>query len=203
MNRIDGVILGVGIVVLAASIVGVLLYDDTAGPEFDVTFQESDTDELEPLADNVNPGEHEFEVPLEVDGGMANAVFTVDVSTGTVRLSDDTVEVALTGPDGQTGDCSFTMAAGAGGSGSCQAVATVQAQPDQVTLNAENATEAEQTASEQALNLTAGNGPWIATVTITGGTAPQGASYTVEVTPGYTTWAPTATTPGPGGISGP
>ncbi len=204
MNRVDGVILGVGVVVLAASIVGVFLYDDTAGTSFEVTFQESDATELEELTDGGTAGEYTFEANITNVTGMANGIFTVEVTRNGAVVSDDSVEVTVEGPEDQTTDCSFTIAAGASGSGTCEAEATVQEQPEATTISAENGTLAEEQA--EARLTTAGSGVWNVTVAIQGGQgAPLGggASYTITVTPAYTFWDAEASVPGPDTIGGP
>lgn len=204
MNRVDGVILGVGVVVLAASIVGVFLYDDTAGTEFQVTFQESDATALDDLTDSGAAGEYTFEQNITNVTGLANTIFTVDVTRNGAVLTADAVEVTLEGPEDQSAECSFEMAAGPSGSGTCDAEAVVAEQPEAVSIDAENATLAEDQAESRL--TTAGSGEWIATVTIQGGQGapgPGAAAYSITVTPQYTTWAAQAAAPGPGTIGGP
>lgn len=204
MNRVDGVILGVGVVVLAASIVGVFLYDDTAGTEFEVTFQESEATELDELTDSGAAGEYTFEQNITDVNGMANAIAAVEVTRNGAVLTADSVDVTLEGPDGQTADCTFEMGPGASGSGTCDAEASVQEQPDPRSINAENGTEAEQTAEDDL--PTTGTGEWVATVTITAGQGAPGPgepSYSISVTPQYTTWVAQASAPGPDSIGGP
>lgn len=204
MNRVDGVILGVGVVVLAASIVGVFLYDDTAGTEFEVAFQESDATELDELTDDGAADEYTFEQNITNVTGMANAIAAVDVTRNGAVITADSVEVTLEGPDGQTADCSFEMGAGPSGSGTCEAEASVQEQPGSLSITAENASEAERMAGD---DLTAtGTGEWVATVTITAGQGapgPGSPSYSISVTPQYTTWEAQASAPGPDTIGGP
>lgn len=203
MNRVDGVILGVGVVVLVASIVGVFLYDDTAGNAFEVTFQESDATELDELTDDGAAGEYTFEQNITDVRGLANTIFTVEVTRNGAVVTADSVEIVLEGPEDQSADCSFEMAAGPSGSGTCDAEATVSEQPDPMSITAENGSEAEQMAEAQL--TTAGSGEWVATVTITAGQGAPGPgepSYSITVTPQYTTWDARATAPGPD-IGGP
>ncbi len=204
MNRVDGVILGVGVVVLAASIVGVFLYDDTTGTEFEVTFQESDATELGELTDSGAAGEYTFEQNITNATGMANAIAAVEVTRNGAVLTADSVDVTLEGPEGQTADCSFEMDAGPSGSGTCDAEASVQEQPESLSIAAENGTEAERMAEDDL--PTTGIGEWVATVTITGGQGapgPGAPSYSITVTPQYTTWDAQAGAPGPDTIGGP
>lgn len=204
MNRVDGVILGVGVVVLAASIVGVILYDDTAGTAFEVNFQESDATSLDELTDDGAAGEYSFEQNITNVTGLANSIFTVEVTRNGAVLTADMVEVTVEGPTGQTADCSFEMGAGASGSGTCDAEATVQEQPDAQSVTAENASEAEEMA--EATLTTAGTGEWTVTVTIQAGQGAPGPgtpSYSITVTPQYTLWEAVASAPGPDTIGGP
>lgn len=198
MNRVDGIILGVGIVVLAASIIGVILYEDPAETGFQVTFAESSEQSLAEQSNDGAAGEYTFEVPVNASG-LASTIFTVDASRNGAVITDDSVEVTAQGPNGTTADCTFTMTAGASASGTCVAEASVSEMPDGSVIDAEDAETAEAEARETL--GTAGTGTWTVTVTITAGTGapgPGAPSYQVSVTPAYTVWQPSAQVTGPG-----
>lgn len=201
VNRVDGVILGVGVVVLVASIIGVALYDEEGDQTFTISWEEGDAQELEPQEESGGAGEFSFTAPVN-GTNIATATFSVDVQADGLQVNDDTVEVAVSGPDGLSGDCSFQITGGSqSASGSCDAEVDVTEQPTGFSVDAPNRTAAQEEATEQ-VGSTTGNGEWSVTVTISGGQEIQEPSYTVTLTPQISLWTPQAqiptTGPGPG-----
>jgi hypothetical protein len=199
VNRVDGVILGVGVVVLLASVLGVIFYDDTAGETYAVSWEEGDETTLDEFTDTGAPDTFEFEAPIE-GTLVARTAWEVGVSASGNQLSDDSVTVTATGPQDQEGDCGFTIAA-TDGSGSCTAEVDVNEQPDSFEVTASNRTEAESRALEQRAS-TNGTGLWNVTVEIDGGQEVSDPDYEVTLTPTVVEWRPTAERP-PGPGSGP
>lgn len=199
VNRVDGVILGVGVIVLVASILGVVLYDEEGGQTFTVSWAEGEATTLDEQSDSGGPGEYTFQVP--VNGTLiADVGFTIDVAANGAQVSDDNVSVAVEGPTGQTGSCAFTISA-TGGQNSCQTTISVNEQPEGFSLTAQNRTAAEQMAIDRVASGN-GTGVWNVTVTVDGGTELQEPSYSITVTPTVTEWNPEVqiptTGPGPG-----
>lgn len=194
MNRVDGVILGVGVVVLVASIMGVVFYDESGGTTYIVNWNEGDADTLDPQTDSGAADTYEFEVPVN-GTSLAQVSFEAEVSTGDPNVNDDTVDVAVEGPTDESGDCSFDIAASGDGSGSCTADATVNEEPERMEVEASNQTAARETALEQAASSN-GTGTWTVTVTIDGGTEVSEPSYDITVTPSVVEWEPAPQRPG-------
>lgn len=202
MNRIDGVILGVGVVVLAASILGVVLYDEAGGNTYNISWGEGEAVALDEQSDSGGPGEYTFDVAVN-ETNIAQMVFTVDVTANGPQVSDDSVEVAVEGPDGMSGDCSFGIPGGSQtGSGTCDASVDVTEAPDAATVRAQNQSAAEEDARDQ-VSTTDGQGTWTVTVTVDGGTEIQDPNYDVTVNPVVSQWTPVVEIPGTGSGPGP
>jgi hypothetical protein len=200
VNRVDGVILSVGVVVLVASVIGVVLYDEEAPSTYTVGWAESDAQELESMSDSGGVGEYTFTTNLN-QSAVSNVTFAVEVSFDGVNVNDDTITVEVEGPAG-TGDCEFTLAGQQdSGSGSCEAAVTVNERPEGLSVTAMNDTEAKRDAVEQA-NLTSATGEWTTTVTISSDGEVQDPSYEVTVTPSFTTWDATISPTGGTGRAG-
>lgn len=199
VNRVDGAILGIGVVVLVASIIGVVLYDEGGGTTFTISWAE-ETTELDERSESGSPGEFMFKVP--VNGSLiASTTFEVEVAANGPQVNDDSVDVSVSGPQGQSGSCSFSVSATGGGGNACEATVEVNERPEGFSVSAANRTAAEQEAREMVANDN-GTGTWTVTVTIDGGTEIQEPNYDVTLTPSVTEWAPQAqlpsTGPGPG-----
>lgn len=201
VNRIDGVILGVGVVVLAASVVGVILYDEQTPETFTTSWSQSEAIELEEQTDSGGPAEYSFETELN-RSLLARAEFEVAVSASGANVNEDTIDVEVETPDGDTETCSFTLPGGqTGGSGSCTAEIGVNPRPTITQVTAVNATEAEEQAVEDA-SAGNGTGTWTTTITIDGGNELNDPSYDVSLTPSVFEWQPTASQSGPSGRAG-
>lgn len=201
VNRVDGIILGVGVVVLVASIIGVVLYDEGGDREFTISWAEGDAQSLEEQEDSGQNNEFTFSVPVN-GTNIAQTVFLVEVAANGQQISDDSVDVDVAGPQDQSGSCSFEISAVDGGSNSCEAVVDVNERPSGFSITAENQTAAEDAAAEQ-VSLTNGTGTWEVTVTIDGGQEIQDPSYAVTLAPSIVPWVAEATLPTSGPGSGP
>lgn len=199
VNRVDGAILGVGVVVLVASILGVVLYDETGGTTFTISWSEEEAATLDERSDSGGAGEFTFEIPVN-GTRISSVVHTVEVAANGQQINDDSVDVSVEGPGGETGECSFMITA-TGGSNSCDAEAQVTESPTGFTVSATNRTAAEDKARERVASDD-GTGTWTVTVTIDGGTEIQEPSYDVTVIPSVFEWTPQAQLPSGGG-SGP
>lgn len=184
MNRVDGVILGVGVVVLIASIVGVILYDEDAGPSFEITWTAGSAQGVGEVSDSGGAETYTFSIPIN-GTVLAETHFTGEVTVNGARLTPDTVTVSVEGPGGQSDECSFELTAGPSASGSCEVIFDIQDAPEGGTASAEDASAAEAEA-EESVASDEGEGTWTVTVAITGGTSapgPAAASYSVTVVP--------------------
>ncbi len=198
VNRVDGVILGVGVVVLAASIIGVVLYEEEGAVEFAVSWEEGEATALAELTDGGGPGTYELTTTLN-ESMLARAIFTVDVTANGRQVNDDTVTVTVEGPNGSSADCDFTITAtptAESGAGSCEADALFQEPPAGLSVQASNQTDAEQAALDQT--AMPGEGEWTITVQISGGQEVADPSYAISVTPSVVHYEPSATLPGEG-----
>jgi hypothetical protein len=193
VNRVDGVILGVGVVVLVASIIGVILYDEEGGNEFTITWGDGSPIALEEQTASGTSASFTFMVNQT---RVAHVDALVEATANGLRLTDDGVTVSLSGPGGVTGSCDFSMGAGASGAGSCTAAGPVEDAPESSAANGATAADAE-AAARDSFTGTMGQGEWAVTVTITPGTGPPvgGASYTVILTPQVVQWEPSAAPP--------
>lgn len=201
VNRVDGVILGVGIVVLVASVVGVILYDEQSPQEYVLTWGQSEAIELDEQTDSGGPGEFAFETNVS-QANLARAEWTVEVTASGTNVQDDSIDVEVVTADGETGSCSFGIPGGSTeASGDCTVEFDLNPQPEIPSANGVNNTDAEEQALEDA-ELTNGTGLWETTVTVDGGTEISEPSYEVALTPALFTWEPTASQQGPGGRAG-
>lgn len=193
MNRVDGVILGIGAIVLIASIMGVVFYEDDARRAFTITWGEGEERALDEITDSVGPGEHSYEA--DVDGEVLHSVtFSVSVNAQNSPVTEDTVAVTATGPQGQTAECDFAIA-GTSDGGSCDAVAQVNEEPDVNEQQAADSEQAQQGALEEATS-DEGVGTWELTVNIDEGTELTSPSYEITVSPSVTEWDALAERPG-------
>lgn len=201
VNRVDGVILGVGIVVLVASVVGVILYDEQSPQDHAVSWSQSEAMELDEQTDSGGPGEYSFDTNVTQEN-LARADFTVEVTASGANVGDSSVEVEVTSPEGETQSCSFTVAGGSTSSANdCTAEFEVNPEPEIDTASGINSTDAESQALDEA-NLSGGMGDWATTVTIEGGTGVADPDYDVALQPALFTWEATASQGGPGGRAG-
>lgn len=201
VNRVDGVILGVGIVVLAASIVGVILYDEQSPQEYQLSWSESEAMELEERTDAGGPGEYTFDTQVD-QRNLATAEFTVEVTASGASVEDSNVDVEVLTPEGETETCSFTLSGGqTTASDDCTAEFELNPRPEAATTSGTNRTDAEQQALEEA-DGTEGTGNWTTTVTIDAGTGLSTPDYDITLQPTVYTWEPTANQGGPGGRAG-
>lgn len=199
VNRVDGIILGVGVVVLVASIIGVALYDEEGGQTFTISWQEADASTVSEQSDSGGPGEFTFDVPVN-GSNIASVNFLVEVAANGQQVSDDSVSVEASGPGDLSAECSFSItAAGMGdGSNSCEATTDVLDRPESFTVDATNRSAAEAAALEQ-MDQDDGVGTWTVTVTVDGGTEVQDPSYSIDLTTDKVEWTPVAQSPsGPG-----
>lgn len=201
VNRVDGVILGVGIVVLVASVVGVILYDEQSPQEYTVSWSQSEAMELEEQTNSGASGEYTFPTNVTQEH-LARAEFTVAVTASGTNLEDSNVDVEVETPGGDTQTCSFTVAGGqTSSSEDCTAEISVNPRPSSNTANGVNASDAEQQALADA-GFANGTGEWTTTVTIDAGTGIREPDYDVSLTPTLFTWQATAAQQGPGGRAG-
>lgn len=186
MERIDVAILAVGVVVLAASIVGVIAYEPGDGTDFQVTYQASDETDL-PAPDDRSGGAQTFTFEVPVDRNrLVDLHFDVAVSTGQARVTDDQVDVTVTGPGDRSDDASFSVAASpTGGSNEVRLSFHIRDVPSATVVNADDEDSA-RTAALDEVNWTDGTGTWTVEVTVTAGTSapgPGSPQYTVSVQP--------------------
>lgn len=201
VNRIDGVILGVGVVVLAASVVGVILYDEQTPQTFTTSWSQSEAIELEEQTDSGGPTEYTFETELN-RSLLARAEFEVEVTASGANVNQDSVDVEVEVPGGDTQTCSFSLPGGqTGGSGSCTAEVSLAPRPTVTQVTAINASAAEEQAIDEA-GAGNGTGTWNTTVTIDGGDELDDPDYEVVLTPSLFEWQPTASQSGPSGRAG-
>lgn len=201
VNRVDGVILGVGVVILAASVIGVIVYDEQSPQEFTVSWSQSEAMDLEEQTDSGAPGEYTFETNVS-QASLARAEFEVQVSANGANVQDDTVDVEVATPEDRSKSCSFTISGGqTSSSGSCTVEVGLNPRPSVTSVQASNVTTANEEAQSQA-QATNGTGTWTTTITISGGQEISDPDYSVSLTPTVYTWEPTATQPGPGGRAG-
>lgn len=196
MNRVDGVILGVGIVVLVASIMGVIFYEDTGGTTYVIGWEEGSEENLDELTQTGGPETYEFEVP--VNGTVLSQVnLEVEASISGSHVSEDSVTVTAEGPQGQSEECSFTIGVDEAGD-SCTAEASINEEPQGFDVQASNQSAAEQQAREQVASDN-GTGLWTVTVEIDGGQEVADPSYDVTLAPSLVEWSPVAQRPSDGG----
>lgn len=192
MNRVDGIILGIGAIVLIASIMGVIFYEDGTETRYDIDWDEGDAEELDAVTDSAEAGSNEYTV--DIDGGLIQAVtFSVTVQSEGSTLTGDDVTVTAQGPQDQAGDCSFTIPA-LESEGSCDAEAEVTPEPTVLSVQASNTTNAEDQALEEATN-DEGIGAWTVTVDIDEGTEVDTPTYDVSIVPSFVEWVPSAQAP--------
>lgn len=192
MNRVDGIILGIGAIVLIASIMGVIFYEDGTETRYDISWDEGDAEELDAVTDSAEPGSNAYTV--DINGDLIQAVtFSVTVQSEGSTLTGDDVTVTAEGPQDASGDCAFTIPA-LESEGSCDAEADVNPEPTVLSVQATNTTNAEDQALEEAANDD-GVGAWTVTVDIDEGTEVETPTYDVTIVPSVVEWVPSAQAP--------
>ncbi len=192
MNRVDGIILGIGAIVLIASVMGVIFYEDDTETRFNIAWSEGDAQELDAITDSVEAGSHEYTV--DIDGDLIHTVtFRVSIESSGSTLTGDDVTAAAQGPQDQTGDCTFTIPA-LESDGSCDADVDVNPEPTVPTARGADASSAEERALEEG-SSEEGVGSWTVTVDIDEGTEVGTPSYEVTILPIVVEWAPSAQPP--------
>lgn len=192
VNRVDGIILGIGAIVLIASIMGVIFYEDDTETQHTITWGAGEAEELDAITDSVEAGSSDYSVDIE--GGIIRSVtFTVEVTSDGSTLTGDDVTITAEGPQGQSGDCSFTIPA-LESEGSCDAEADVNPEPEVATVQAGTTAEARERAIEEA-SSEEGNGTWTLTVDIDEGNEVGAPSYEISIVPAVVEWAPEAQGP--------
>jgi len=201
VNRVDGVILGVGIVVLVASVVGVILYDEQSPQQYTLSWTQSEAIDLDEQTASGGTGEYTFETNVSQQH-LADAEFNVEVTASGTNVADSSVSVEVLTPEGETAACEFTVAGGQTESTSdCTAELSLNPEPSPDTTMATNRSEAEQQARDDA-QLDNGTGVWETTVSIETDSAVREPDYEVALTPTVFTWEVTANQGGPGGQVG-
>lgn len=201
VNRVDGVILGVGIVVLVASVIGVILYDEQSPQEYTISWGQSEAIEMDEQTDSGGAGEYSFATNV-TEEHLARAEFTVEVTASGTNVEDSNVDVEIQTPGEETDTCSFTVAGGQTSStNDCSVEFELNPRPQITSANGINASDAESQAIEEA-ELTNGTGEWATTVTISTGAGLSDPDYDISLTPTVYTWDATAAQQGPGGRAG-
>jgi len=202
VNRVDGVILGVGIVVLVASVIGVVLYDEQSPQSYNLSWSESEAIELDEQTDSGGPGEFTFATNVSEES-LARTEFTVEVTASGTTVEDSNVEVEVETSEGETDTCSFTVAGGGqtSSTGDCTVEFELNPRPALSTANGVNNTAAEQQALDQVA-FPNGTGEWATTVTVDAGTGISDPDYDVSLQPTVYNWEVTATQNTPGGRAG-
>lgn len=200
VNRVDGVILGVGVVVLVASVIGVFLYDEQSPQSYTLSWGQSEAIALDEQTASGGPDTYTFETDVS-EQPLARAEFAVQVDASGLNVQSDSVDVEVLTPEGQEETCSFSLAGGESDpSGGCSVEFELNPRPERDLIDGTNRTQAEEQAMEDA-NMTNGTGMWETTVTIEGDGL-QDPNSDITLAPTVYVWGVTASQQGPGGRAG-
>ncbi|HEV8361554.1 MAG TPA: hypothetical protein VGR28_13980 [Candidatus Thermoplasmatota archaeon] len=180
MERLDAIVAGIGVLVVAVALGGVVATGPPAGAgSFAIAFLEQRQD-LAP-ASGQGAGDGAVEVPVAVAlRNLTTLTFSVRVAGAGPRLAPDTIQVTVTAPNGTTYRASPAQLPGPGAQAevTVPVEARVQAAPPAATIRAASQAAALAAAGAPTTN---GTGNWTVTVGIAGGAPVHAESHTVTV----------------------
>lgn len=182
METIDIAIVVLGVVVLASAVAGALLYEPDAGARtftVDWTVDAASLDSQDASLGSSGGSEtFSFDVPQR---NVTKGTFTATLQVESGHVSQDTLNVTVTAPNGDTVADETPLASGSSQT-SLEVSLTVATVPTQAKVQAQNATEAVAKLDEKH-GTDAGTGTWQVEVTVDHGTGLYAGSHDVEVAP--------------------
>lgn len=171
MERLDAVVAGLGVLVVAVALGGVVASGPGSGPEFRVVFVEQPQPQEAQMA--ALAGDGSVDVPLEVaTPNLTRLQVTVRVTGSGPRAAADSIEVTLAGPDGRSETQQATLAAGGPADASVTFERPLRALPPEQRVRAASP-EAAVAAADPGASPANASGTWTVTVGIAGGGLPQ------------------------------
>lgn len=168
MERLDALVAGLGVLVVAVALGGVVA-TGPGGAEYRVVFVEASS----PLEAQqaTFAGDSSTEVPVDVAAvdNLTRLEFTVRISAPGPRAGADALQVTLTGPDGVEETQQAQLAAGGADDATLTFERTVRALPPEQRVRAGSAEGAVAAAAVPPAGDAPGAGAWTVTVAASGG----------------------------------
>jgi hypothetical protein len=178
MERLDGIVGGLGVLVVAVALLGVAVSAPIApgAQAFHVAFPEHAVPQPDQSGTIAGDGSHEFPVPIGARN-LTRVTFALDVSAPGPRALADTVTMTLQRPDGRTQQQTGTLGNPAAASLTLTLDAPVGSPPAERDVRAPSSAAA--LAQVAGLASANGTGTWTVTVQVQSqGGAPLGPAHT-------------------------
>lgn len=171
MERLDAIVAGLGILVVAVALGGVVATGPGTGL---ATFRVVFTEQRVPLEaqDGAFAGDGSLDIPVQVNvTNLTSLTFTVRVTGPGPRAAADGVEATLTGPDGRSESQQGQLGPGGAADATLTFERAVRPLPAEQRIQARSEADAVARASGGAPGN--GTGAWTLTVSVSGGALPQ------------------------------